>query len=979
MTERQVNVFISYSHKDPLWFEKIAAQLESYATYLRIEAWSDKRIMPGFFWKPAIDRAIDQADAAVLLVSDNFLSSSFIQKHELPRLESKKQSKNILVAPIILSPCPWKLDPFLSQLEVRPKGATLSDWDQPSAQGQQIHDCVAAIVDAIISMGEPALPDRPIPPRVYDLGRIPSYSGHLVGRRQELALLDSAWSDPTANAVGLIAWGGAGKTSLAKRWAISVRKDGGRGAEAIWGWSFYNQGTKVREQSSSEFFRQACSALSIEFDPKDQDVDLAKRLADWCKMHRALMILDGLEPLQRPPGSGDDQFRIADTALKLFIVSVTQQNKGLVVVTSRFPLVDLNDYQGSGRESASYRTVDLEALTTAEGVDLLTHLGVEGEPPDLEETVKELEGHCLSITILGALLRQYRRGRIEAWLENRHFFSSTGSGGARHAWRVVEAYDREWLLEHNGNEGSGVGRLARQIMLAVGLFDRPVSLDILRRLPTAGDRTLLHELAETSHDRLTEAIDELRSGQLLAASDVYGPLAGELECHPLIREWFGNKFREEDQRGWVAANGAIFDKLLSVGPASESPTKDELGVLYQAIPHGIKAGRAGVVYRDLFRSRMRKGNANYTVNQLGLWSDDLQAIAAFFQGNFENPVDGLLPEEVTWLRNESAFCLRSIGRLADAAVRWREALADAEKQGSFEVAANVAGHLADVCRFSGPISEALEAGVKAVKYSVESKKPLQEALKRTSVAAALHMMGRLADSEREFRLAEQQERGADPARKYMRSRRAFHFAELLIEVGKIGEAIARSKELIYAEGRDEANKLDQALPRLALAKAWLKKGQAQRSKFLPRLIDFRFLSSLKKSQKHIAEAGRLIGGAKDYIYECTFHLTMAEIHLENLNHLASRSELINAKRAISRGSILLLDVDSKVLELRLLLNQPPQQWHNGAGDQGDYLAEARELVAEARAVSKKIGYARRVQEILELEARLELLESCIRK
>jgi hypothetical protein len=213
----------------------------------------------------------------------------------------------------------------------------------------------------------------------------------------------------------------------------------------------------------------------------------------------------------------------------------------------------------------------------------------------------------------------------------------------------------------------------------------------------------------------------------------------------------------------------------------------------------------------------------------------------------------------------------------------------------------------------------------------------------------------------------------------MRSRRAFHFAELLIEVGKTDEAIARSNEMLRAEDRAETNKLDQALPHLALAKAWLKEAQTRRSRLLPRLIDFRYLSSIKKAQKHIAESGRLIGGAKDYIYECIFHLTMAEIHLENLNHLASRSDLLEANRSISRGSISLLEVDSKVLELRLLMSQLSHQSGNDATSRGEYLACATDLAAKARALSNKIGYMRRDREILDLEHRLELVGSRTRK
>lgn len=962
--KQRPTIFVSYSHKDQSWFDRVLAHLNSMGEYWRIDAWTDKSMIPGLLFRPQIFRAMDNADAAILLVSANFLSSQFIQQHEVPHLRHLNTEYNIKVVPIILSPCGWELDPFIKDLEKLPKEGAISDLIHQSEQESAILNSVAAILDSLDP--QPRKPGTPLPPRVYNRDHVPTYSEVLIGREKELDWLDQTWDDTSANVAALIAWGGAGKTSIAKRWAISTSEVGGRGAQAIWGWSFYNQGTKAREQNSSAFFHAACDVLSIKTALKDEDLDRAKRLADWCAKTRALLVIDGVEPLQNPPGIEGDQFRFSDAALKHFILAVTHQNRGLALVTTRFPLVDLSDHHGPPGSRSSYRVIELEALSPPAGADLLRRLKVEGEQKDLEDAVEGLEGHCLSITLLAGHLTDHRHGRIEAWLEDRDLFSTDGQGGAKHAWRVLQAYDREWLSV--GLQGTS--SIPRKLMLTVGLFDRPVQLGLITSASPAGDRTLLNELAELQRSQLNVAIAQLRSGHLLAAASTDARSLEELDCHPLVREWFGNKFREEDKHGWEAANSAVFDKLVSSNPPVETPTKADLGELYQAIPHGVKAGRAQEVFHQLFRTRMRKGTLEYTVNQLGLWSEDLQAIAAFFQGHFDAPVEGLSTADVVWLQNEAAFCLRSIGRLADAAARWEAALIGSGSNPDVQVLANIAGHLADVRRFLGPMRSAFEAGTRAVEFSRESGNLLQEGLKRTSVAAALHMLGSFTEAEREYRTSEAQEKQADPTRSLMRSRRAYHFADLLLDLGKLDEVQRRANSLKVIEDKS-GTKLDQALARLILARMWLRKCQPHGIALLPRALNVVYWMRLRKAERFANDALKRVGDSKDYIYTCISHVTRAELRIEQRRFDLARSDLLEARKYIDRGAMALLDVDAKLVTAQLALSQSTYSPNNADGtNRSRDVGEAIELITDAKKLAARIGYRRRDRQIEELATRL---------
>lgn len=126
MTERQ-SIFISYSHEDKdEWlprFQKKLAVLERHAS---IDVWDDTRIRTGDDWYAEIDRALQACRVALLLISDGFLSSSFIAEKEFPDLLARHREGGMRVYPILLKDCMWELDPELKRLQIK-----MADGTQP--------------------------------------------------------------------------------------------------------------------------------------------------------------------------------------------------------------------------------------------------------------------------------------------------------------------------------------------------------------------------------------------------------------------------------------------------------------------------------------------------------------------------------------------------------------------------------------------------------------------------------------------------------------------------------------------------------------------------------------------------------------------------------------------------------------------------------------------------------------------------------
>jgi hypothetical protein len=279
-----------------------------------------------------------------------------------------------------------------------------------------------------------------------------------------------------------------GKTALINRWLDRRRAQGWGRARRVYGWSFYSQGSgDDRQASEDHFLAAALEAYGVEIDPALAPDDKGRHLAQALTAAPGLLVLDGVEPLQYPPGPLAGGLRAP--GIKTLLHHLARAGwAGLCLISSRERLTDLAEYaRDDHRPDGAVRTLDLNRLAEADGARLLYELGVRRAgaaaigpaDPELLQASEELQGHALTLSLLGRYLALAYSGdvRCRDTIDLAEADRETLGG---HAFKVMAAYET-WLAR----EGEQGARALAALRL-LGLFDRPAapaSLAALRAAP----------------------------------------------------------------------------------------------------------------------------------------------------------------------------------------------------------------------------------------------------------------------------------------------------------------------------------------------------------------------------------------------------------------------------------------------------------------------------------------------------------------
>lgn len=171
MTSDDFTVFISYAHQDnespdpsKQWLNRLMQYLTPLVFQKQVKAWSDTAIKPGERWQESINKQLQNAKVAVLLVSPAFMASEFIRNNELPVLLKKAEENGVTILPIILRRSSFTTTTFKYPDPVNgPQELSLSDFQSANPPNKPLNamkeheqdDVLVSIAERIRELAQP--------------------------------------------------------------------------------------------------------------------------------------------------------------------------------------------------------------------------------------------------------------------------------------------------------------------------------------------------------------------------------------------------------------------------------------------------------------------------------------------------------------------------------------------------------------------------------------------------------------------------------------------------------------------------------------------------------------------------------------------------------------------------------------------------------------------------------------------------------
>jgi tetratricopeptide (TPR) repeat protein len=640
------------------------------------------------------------------------------------------------------------------------------------------------------------------------------------------------------------------------------------------------------------------------------------------RQKKTLLILDGMEPLQYPPG--EMQGCLKDQALQALLKELSRSQAGLCVVTTRVKVEDI--------EHAVDRTVNcicLEHLSPEVGAELLKKLEVKGTEAELKKASEEFKGHALALNLLGRYLAVVHDGDIRKKDLIPRLTEEEKEGS--HARRVMKSYEK-FLF----------GKPELNILYIIGLFDRPAEREAINGvIAKPWIKGLTKKLKKLSEANLQYALQHLRDLNLLAEKEEHCP--DMLACHPLVREYFGERLRKINSEAWREAHNRLYEYYKNQTIKEFPYTLKEMEPLYLAVSHGCLAVRHKEALDEIYKIRILRGY-NYSWKTFGSSGSDLAALSGFFTRPWQQLVNGISENDKGFIMNAVGVHLRALGRLREAAQPMKVGLEVAIKQRHWRDAAQGASNLSELYLSLGEVTKSVEAARQSVDLVDLSGQVLWQSSYRTTLADALHQAGEMTEAESLFQKAEGMQKKEEPEYSFLYTIHGYRYCDLMLGLRQYREVQKRAEQTLKL-AKKVRFLLDIGLDNLSLGRSHLLQAIDEGAKDFTKPLDY-----LDRAVDGLREAGQQDYLSRGLLARAAVFRTMKEFPKawEDLNEVLEIAE---------RGGMNLYLADYHLEAARLCLAEGKKK-------------EAAEHLATAREMINKMGYHRRDKDVEEIEGQL---------
>ncbi|MBN2131477.1 MAG: hypothetical protein JW741_18395 [Sedimentisphaerales bacterium] len=773
-------------------------------------------------------------------------------------------------------------------------------------------------------------------PKHVDIEHLPDSGTALFGRVDDLRFLNEIWDAGETHIACLVAPGGVGKSALVLHWLEKMKEGGYRGADYVYGWSFYSQGVNDWRSISAEAFINKALREWV----KNTELANSSRsfwekgecFGEWLQQTRTLLVLDGLEPLQSP--LANDRGKVTDLAIASLFRQLIGRNPGLCVVTTREPVRDLRGY------GPQVKHRDLDQISARTGREILRHHNVKGKDEDLERLSCDFGNHALTVTLLGA----YLFSTMGRHVKNASRISGFAVPEAREDIDRAEQRARQVIAALT--EQFGENRY-RNVLQLLGLFDRPVTAADLNTLRVEnrieGLTDDIHELSSSEWDLV---LDHLRRARLLLPKSHVNQ--GGIDAHPIVRAHFRAELEGKPEI-WRKANSILYEYYSSLPEKHRPESLEDMEPLYRAIDHGCNAAKYQETLDGVLIDRLRRGDEHYSFFK-GFLGQEMTALSRFFKHPWGELADeeSLSPLSQAWLLNEAGSVLRVTGNLSQAVAPIRRSIELLEENREFMRASRSAATLVNVYRLMGKLDEALAWAERAVDFVNRSDSTREKIAKYSLLASVYYIRGETTKAKQWIDEAGKLQGNATGDDKLMSGHYEVLRCSLLAGQGK-WEDIQRIMEDVL-EWLPEANTRSQGLALSTLGRA------------LFELAACKHPEASEAEEKLYANAEEQLYASVDKIRETGRQdelprvlLCRAECLLRVRKFEVARRDIDEAYEISTRLGMRLHEVNARVAYARLYLLGSPRDVEAAL----IHLEAAKEIAADA-------GYLLRSEEMTEL-------------
>jgi len=781
------------------------------------------------------------------------------------------------------------------------------------------HDEIIALLHKLLSQKSP--PSQfPLPPSLHN--QTPPEE-NFAGREDMLETITDWFANPKVCIGAIIGWGGVGKSAMVRRWYDNLESNKIRPDGIFW-WGFYRR-------ANLELFLNALlryiSGGQIEPDTIKNTWEKMERIKEYIHQGRYLIILDGLEEMQKsaPPDEFGRMEHREFTELLHYLTDGPEE-KGLCLITTRYPLKDIDDWQNNG-----YEYEPLVNLSIPDSLTMLKNRGVKGSDDDLTEVIERYKGHALSLTSLAGYLNKYFNSDIKQAPDIVFVM------GDKKRFKDVNKLLRKYAEKMSAAERVflNIFSLFRQEVIKkdfAGVFHREIE-----------DTKFNDVLVKMSDLDFRDLVSGLVEWRLIS----YDETKGSYTTHPLTKGYFESDFDENDKK---LCHGHIYQYFSENAPDMPD-TLEEMEPLFRAVYHGCAAGKYQETHNEVYFERIRRGNEYYIVHKLGALGSWLGTISCFFEKPWSKPAEVLKDSDKVVVLNNAGFALRAVGRLREAAGPMEAAVKKAVELNWWVEAATNAGNLSELYLTIGEVGRSVGFAGKSVEYADKSGDAFEKMKQRVKLGDALHQAGQVERAKELFEEAERMQKEDQPEYPFLYSLAGYKYCDLLLSLGRVDEVKERARQTLEL-AKQQNWLLEIAMDKLSLGRAQLKEYQELKTKNK---------KDTEESKKAIAEAKKWLEDAVAGLREAgtQHHLprglfARAQVYREMGDIEKARGDVLEARQIAERGGMGLFMVDVLLEEGRI---------YKAMGEK----EKVRQCWEKAKGLIKKTGYYRRTSEAEELK------------